>query len=148
MGIAILEGRELLYYGVKTFKKSRPMDRLLQDTRRVLLRLIKSYQPTVLAVEKAFFAQSKSSALLLVQEREIKEVGKRQGLRVVGYAPKTVRKAVCGNGNATKREVASLIAAKYPELRIYLHQDRRWKEAYWFHVFDAVSAGLTYWEGQ
>jgi hypothetical protein len=47
-----------------------------------------------------------------------------------------------GNGWAKKREVAAVIAARHPSLRVYLTQDRKWKERYWQNMFDAIALGL------
>ena len=55
-----------------------------------------------------------------------------------------VRKIVCGNGNATKQEMAKFLAMLYPELRVRLNQDRKYKERYWGHMFDAVGLGTCY----
>jgi Holliday junction resolvasome RuvABC endonuclease subunit len=70
-------------------------------------------------------------------------LGKRKGLEVLGYAPSTVKKFICGNGHASKKEVARVIIAKYPELKVYLTQDRAWKEKFHQNMFDAVAVGLT-----
>jgi hypothetical protein len=53
-----------------------------------------------------------------------------------------VRKQICQNGWATKKETAKIIVSLYPELAVNLTQDRIWKEKYWGHMFDAVALGL------
>ncbi len=58
------------------------------------------------------------------------------------YAPQRVRQTVAGNGRATKPEVALAIAHRYPSLRIYLTQDRKWKERLWLNMFDAIALAL------
>ena len=68
MGVAVLEGSDLIYYGVKRFKEKRPADELIRATRAVLVRLISDYRLGILAYEKTFFVQAKASALLQVQE--------------------------------------------------------------------------------
>jgi crossover junction endodeoxyribonuclease RuvC len=73
---------------------------------------------------------------------EIKAIGKRKGLKVKSFAPSTVKKAICGNGRASKKEVARVIASKYPELKVYLTQDRAWKEEFHQNMFDAVALGM------
>jgi Holliday junction resolvasome RuvABC endonuclease subunit len=73
---------------------------------------------------------------------EIKAIGRRKGLEVKGFAPSTVKKAICGNGRASKKEVARVIVSKYPELKVYLTQDRVWKELYHQNMFDAVALGM------
>ena len=64
MGVVILEGSDLVHYGVKTFWTKRPTDELIRATREALLQLIADYRPSVLAYEKTFFVQAKGSALL------------------------------------------------------------------------------------
>ena len=112
------------------------------EGRKAILRLMNDFKPQVLAVEKTFFANNRNAALLNVFVDEIRAIGRRKGLRVVGYAPNTVKKYICGNGRASKEEVARAVIARYPELKVYLTQDRKWKEAYHHNMFDAVALGM------
>lgn len=142
MGIALLEGEKLIYYGVKVIAKKKSPHETLKDGRNIILRLINDFNPHVLVVEKAFFAQNRTAALLNVFVDEIKAIGRRKGLKVIAYAPSTLKKFICGNGRATKEEVARVIVSKYPELKVYLTQDRAWKERYHQNMFDAVALGI------
>jgi len=38
--------------------------------------------------------------------------------------------------------VARAIVRKYPELKVYLTQDRAWKERFHANMFDAVALGM------
>jgi hypothetical protein len=38
--------------------------------------------------------------------------------------------------------VATVIISKYPELKVYLTQDRAWKEEFHQNMFDAVALGM------
>jgi len=58
------------------------------------------------------------------------------------YSPNTVKKFICGNGWATKAEVSRAVVLKYPELKVYLTQDRAWKERFHQNMFDAVALGI------
>jgi len=142
MGIAFLDDGKLIYYGVKTIKKHRYPNETLKEGRKIILRLIKDFRPNTLIYEKTFFANNRNSSLLNVFVDKIKAVAKRKGLEVRGFAPSTVKKAICGNGRANKKEVARVIASKYPELKVYLNQDRVWKELYHENMFDAVALGM------
>jgi Holliday junction resolvasome RuvABC endonuclease subunit len=53
-----------------------------------------------------------------------------------------VRQTVLGNGRGKKEEVAALLAARFPSLRVYLTQDRRWKERFWLNMFDALALAI------
>ncbi len=67
---------------------------------------------------------------------------KARGVSVAAYAPQTVRKTLTGNGWATKDEVATALSFRYPALRVYLTQDRKWKVRYWQNMFDAVALAI------
>lgn len=79
-------------------------------------------------IEKAFVSNNRSTSLLNVFFDEIKAVSKRNKLKVLSFAPSTVKKYIAKDGWARKKEVAKAIASKYPELKVYLTQDRGWKE--------------------
>ena len=142
MGIAFLEKGQLIYHGVKVIKKGTSPNDNLQYARRIILRLIKDFKPNVLVVENAFFARNRKAYLLNVLIDEIKAIARRKRIRLVSYSPSTVKKFICGNGWASKDEVARAVVSKYPELKVYLTQDRAWKERFHQNMFDAVALGM------
>ena len=142
IGVALLQNGDLIYHGVKTIRKRGSPQERLKEGRKIVLRLIQDFKPQVLAVEKTFFAKNKNAALLNVFAEEIKAIGKQQGKTVVSFAPNTVKKFICGNGRASKAEVARVVIARYPELKVFLTQDRAWKERYHQNMFDAVALGI------
>jgi len=139
MGYAFLDKGKLLYYGVKVIEKKKSPHDALKEGRKIVLRLVNDLKPDVLAVEKTFISNNRSASLLNVFFDEIKAVGRRKGLKVLCFAPSTVKKHIAKNGWAGKKEVAKAIAAKYPELKVYLTQNRGWKERYHQNMFDAVA---------
>jgi len=141
MGVAFLEGEKLVYHGVSVIKGELPHEKLAEG-RKIILRLIKDFRPHVLVVEKAFFANNRTASLLNVFVDEIIAIGRRKELKVISYAPTTVRKFICGNGRADKRALSEVIVSRFPELKVYLTQDRAWKEEYHRNMFDAVALGL------
>jgi len=142
MGVAFFDDKNLIHYGVKVIKARKSPHETLKEGRKIVLRLIKNFKPDILVVEKTFFANNRSASLLNVFVDEIKAIGKRKGLKVKSFASSTVKKAICGNGRASKREMARVIVSKYPELKVYLTQDRAWKEEYHQNMFDAVALGM------
>jgi crossover junction endodeoxyribonuclease RuvC len=143
MGIALIDRGELVYQGVRTIRRGGSPHDILARGRKVVLQVVRDFRPHVLAVEKTFFARNRNAALLNVLGDEICAVGRRQGLRVLAFGPSTIKKGICGNGHATKREVARAVVARYPELKVYLSQDRKWKERYHANMFDAVALALV-----
>lgn len=143
IGFAFFEGKQLVHYGVKTVSQNGSPKEKLDIGRRLILRMIRDFKPRKLAVEKTFFANNRNSALLNVFGDEIRALGKRNGLSVQTLAANSVRKFVCGNGSASKDEVARVCVARFPELKPYLSSDRKWKEQYHRNMFDAVALGVT-----
>jgi Holliday junction resolvasome RuvABC endonuclease subunit len=143
MGVAVLEDPRLIYYGVKSFRDKRPADALIRATRESLEELIARYHPDILAYEKTFYVQSKNSALLQVQESEIRRVGKIAGLRIMGYSPTRVRSLLCQDGRATKQIVARVLAERFPELDRYRVSSTPKQEKYWLNMFDAIAVGVV-----
>ncbi len=143
MGIAVLEDHGLIYHGVETLTSHGTPHERLQESRRLFLRLLDDFKPAVVAVEAPFFANNRNTALLNVMVDELRVLAKSRSLSVVSLAPSTIKRHMCGDGWAAKAEVAKAVAAKYPKLKVYLTQDRKWKERYHGNMFDAVALGLT-----
>jgi len=143
LGVAVLEGMDLIYYAVKTVRDRTTAQAILQQVANLAIDVIVKFEPEVLAIEKMFVVQ-KSAALLSVAAEEIKSVARSSGLTVYEYAPKSIRKFICQNGSATKRDVAQVIAHRYPELTRHLKTRNKWDEKYYANIFDAVAVGLMY----
>jgi len=142
MGVAFLDGEKLIYHGVKVIPNDKSPNEKIKEGREIIIRLINDFKPDILVVEKSFFANNRTASLLHVFINEIRAIGNKKGLRVVSYATSTVRKSVCGNGKASKKELSKVIVSKYPNLKVYLSQDRAWKELYHQNMFDAIALGL------
>jgi crossover junction endodeoxyribonuclease RuvC len=142
-GYALLQDDKLLYHGVKVFAKDRPPRESLREARRAVLGLITTLKPDVLAVEQAFFSiRTPRTALLNVYYRQILYLGRRANLKVLAYAPSTVKKSLTGFGWASKHQVAQMVVYRFPELKAYLIQERSWKSLHHSNMFDAVAVGL------
>lgn len=143
LGFALLEGSTLIHYGVKTISGGKPSENCLIQGKRIVSRLIEDFKPHVLIVEKTYFGNNKDSQTLNLLTKQIRRIGVEKGLTVQNIATNSVRKIVCGNGEATKDDVAKAMVLKYPELRPYLTSDRRWKEEFYRNMFDAVALALV-----
>lgn len=142
MGVALLENGKILYHAVEVIKKQKSPNATLQEARKAVLRLISDLKPKLLVVEKAFFSNNRNASLLNVLVDEIKAIAKRKGLKLMSFAPNTVKKFIAGNGRATKAEVAKVIVSRYPELKVFLTQDRAWKEKFHHNMFDAIALAI------
>ncbi len=143
MGLALLEGHDLVYHDVHVFLHRESPHTILKEGRATILRLIRDFTPDVLTFEKTFFANNRNAALLNVLSDEIRAVAKRKRIPVRAYAPSTVKKRVTGNGRASKGEVAQVVVSHYPELKVYQSEDRKWKALFHANRFDAIAVGLV-----
>lgn len=72
--------------------------------------LIEKYQPTALVVEMQFVQKNVQSALKLGMARgAVLIAAKRKGLPVFEYAPTVAKRAVVGNGRASKFQVQGMV---------------------------------------
>lgn len=140
MGIAVLDDAQLIHYGVKSLKTYRPQQILKRSVADILTRLIIEYSITTLIIEDGHFSQM-ASPLYNAVLHAIQETANYRKLKLAVYGSKTIRKFLCRDAKATKQRTAQILAERYPELKMYLEQNRRWKDKYWMHVFDALAAG-------
>ena len=140
LGVAILEGEELIWYGVKTFPGRKTLPYMRPQVQQYLTKLLQTYQPDVLAVEEPFYAQSMLSKNLRTLTQDIKTWGRWKRLRVYSYLPTAVKAFFCRD-RETKQSLALAMIERYPFLNRHL-TILPWRRRYWFHVFDAVGLGL------
>ena len=144
MGVALLESGSLLYAGVETFCRLPSREERLRQIRATLMRLIHDFRPAVLAVEKNLVGRNHHQKTPLSDlVNEIASLGYRNGISVVSLTSNSVKKAVTGNGWATKKEVAQAVALHFPKLMAFLPPERIWKRRYRLNMFDAVALGLA-----
>lgn len=72
--------------------------------------LIEKYKPTALAVETQFVQKNIQSAIKLGMARGVMIVAaKKKNIPIFEYAPTQAKKAVVGNGSASKYQVQSMV---------------------------------------
>jgi Holliday junction resolvasome RuvABC endonuclease subunit len=125
---------------VKTFPGRNVLASTRLEAQQYLTTIFRKYQPTILAVEEPFYAQSLLSDDLKKLTQAIKTWGKWKGLIVRSYTPPAVKAFFCRD-QKTKQSLAEAMIAAYPFLTRYL-TNLPWRRRYWFHVFDAVGLGL------
>jgi Holliday junction resolvasome RuvABC endonuclease subunit len=143
MGVAVLEGTDLIDYHVVTFRNGRKVRDLLNQTHQSILSLLETHRPDVVVIEKPFFAKTERSALLVFLVQELKRQVRKGRFRLLEFSPLEVREFLLDDRRATKRDIARHVGQRFPQLRQHLHFGEFWKEKYWSHVFDAVALGLA-----
>ncbi len=143
LGYAVLRGDDLMMQGVLSLGRTNPARRIpLIAT--AMTRLVRGFAPSTLVLEGIPKHPLDTLVGLPALGRFLQHFAKRLGLNVTSYSARSVRQAVLGDGWAGKRELAQHVAHRFPELRVYLTQDRKWKERYWNNMFDAVGLALRH----
>ena len=145
MGYAHLENKNLIDFGVKYLRHSKKLQDMFVYLAEVVNRLISEKRTELLVIEKCSFSHSTQNAALMIAVSRIKGIAKKHGIPIYEYAHRTISKAVCDNGNATKQDISKILAVAYPELKYYLGSDKRCKEEYFQNIFDAVACGITHY---
>ena len=132
----------MLYHGVKVLPLDIGVHAARRAARRTVEEIISHLQPDILAIEESFYGRSKRLAAQVALTRALQSLGQKHEIMTECYPPTSIRKYLCGSGWAGKRDVALMVTYRYPELKPYIVHDRRWKERFHGHMFDAVAVGL------
>lgn len=151
MGLVVLRGRELRYFGVRTLRNgTKPYD-VIGQARRIVLGTIEQHQPQVVAIEEPLNLPTKRSHLLNVIADELRERAVELGLELVALSPAAIRQRVTGNPRATKIDVAEhLSRTGFDQLRGLIPKrpkraalGLRPRDKYWLHMFDALAIAVA-----
>lgn len=112
-GLIMIKGSELtlVQYGVIHLDKYKEHSIKLNKIFERVTELIREYKPDEMAIEAPFFGKNVQSMLKLgrAQGIAIAAAIARQ-VPIVEYSPKKVKQSVTGNGNASKEQVAAMLA--------------------------------------
>ena len=88
-------------------------DRLACIYRR-LTQVIGTHKPTLMAIEAPFFGKNVQSMLKLGRAQGVcMAAAIAQGLQVYEYAPRKIKQAITGNGNASKEQVSAMLENEF-----------------------------------
>jgi len=77
-----------------------------------VLELIDKYQPDEMAIEAPFFGKNVQSMLKLGRAQGVAmSAALYRNIPIFEYSPKKIKKAITGNGNASKEQVAQMLKA-------------------------------------
>lgn len=142
LGVAVLSGESLLFYGVKTVRARRASGSLIDNVRQCVSQLVTEYQPDYVVLAKPVAAEQQASAVREVCE-EILQIIEEKKYSYRKYQMSAVRRRLCPPGKSSKREIAKLLVTRFPELERYLYVQNLWQYLYYSRIFYAIAIGLV-----
>ena len=107
-----IEGRDckLITAGIFDLRKCEDHQTKLKEIFLQLQEVIETYLPHHLAIEAPFYGKNVQSMLKLGRAQGVAmAAAMTMGLQIHEYAPKKIKMAVTGNGNASKEQVAAML---------------------------------------
>lgn len=144
LGVAVMQGKQLLFYGVKTIKCSQEKFKQIE---KIINSILKNYEITVLVIKKIpdSYVNTKEINNIVTY---IKKLAQKINIPVFQYFPKFTYSSVCKISNATRKQTANRITIDYPELTRFLDLKKECQKRYYSKIFTAISLGLTYYYQQ
>jgi len=137
LGFAVYSGDCLLDWGVRVIK-GRWSKEKLKKAREILLSLMDTYQPKVLAIKRLHPARSSINLHLLALR--IREFARTKGVKVYQYSIEELENFFLDE-RANKKELAEVMTSRYPELIPELKKEKSHKNPYHLRMFEAVALG-------
>ncbi len=113
LGYGVVAGDDApspLDYGVIETAAGEPMAERLKLLYEHVCEILRTYHPSVCAIEQLFFSRNVTTALSVGQARGIVMLAAAQaGLKVVEYTPAEVKQAVSGYGKADKSQMQEMV---------------------------------------
>lgn len=138
-GVAILErigAKDVLHYSdcIETSPHSDFTERISTVAERCEA-LLKEHSPDCIAMEKLFFAKSRTTGLKVAEVRgAILALAGSAQVAVFEYAPSEVKSAAAGYGSADKKQVIKMLHALVRIEKAIRHDDE----------YDAIAVGVTH----
>jgi Holliday junction resolvasome RuvABC endonuclease subunit len=139
VGLAVFQGPDLTYWGIKVFKgkwSKKKMDKI----KSTLLNLIGRYGITRIVLKKVNHSRSSGNLNQLVGA--IEKLSKKKRLKVSLYLLGDIKKVIANDGKINKMDIAEFIVAQYPFLSYQLESERKNKHLYFVRMFEAIVAGI------
>jgi len=125
----------MLTAGVVTTPAHTPLDERLEDIYDSLMEIIAETKPSVMSIEKLFFARNVTTAMSVSHARGVAMLaGKKSKLELAEYTPLQIKQTLTGYGKADKKQVQEMV-------RIHLGLSEVPKPD---DCADALAAAITY----
>lgn len=125
-GILELMGRKIVAAGADVIhiNDKKPLPERLCILYSELKKILMEYTPDFAAIETIFFGKNIQSVFTLGHARGVVLLAlAEQNLPIIEYSPREIKKAVVGNGNASKQQIRYMVAQILPLTKTNLTSD-------------------------
>lgn len=96
--------------GVVRTKVHQPLDERLVEIYDALKEIIAGTKPTIMVIEKLFFARNVTTAMSVSHARGVAMLaGKQADLEIVEYTPMQIKQMLTGYGKADKKQIQEMV---------------------------------------
>lgn len=111
------EPNALAFGCISTDQTDTPQHRLMA-IHTSLSSILQTYSPDIMSIEDLFFATNAKTAFIVGQARGVIILGAEQHcIHTVSYTPLAVKRAICGDGHADKKQILAMIMKIYKLIR-------------------------------
>ena len=125
-GLLELSGRKIIAAGADVIHvdEKKPLPERLCIIYREMCKILDEYIPSAAAVESIFFGKNIQSVFTLGHARGVVLLAlAEKGIPIIEYSPREIKKAVVGNGNASKQQIRYMITQLLPLTKTNLTSD-------------------------
>ncbi|MBN1969279.1 MAG: crossover junction endodeoxyribonuclease RuvC [Candidatus Delongbacteria bacterium] len=143
-GIVDMDGNgdsKVIEWGLIETDKDKIKERRLEKIHKETYKLIKDKKPDLFAMEKVFFATNAKTVIAVGQAQGVLLMAaSRAKVKVVEYAPGTIKKAITGNGRANKKDVQKSVR----KILGNHVKSKKHKKTHFDNAADALAVALTH----
>jgi len=109
--IDVIKGKStMITAGVVTTPAHTPLDERLEEIYDSLMEIIEETKPSVMSIEKLFFARNVTTAMSVSHARGVAMLaGKKSKLELAEYTPLQIKQTLTGYGKADKKQVQEMV---------------------------------------
>ncbi len=139
LGFGVIDARggqfEMVTAGVIRTPPHTPLDERLEEIYDGLTEIIAETKPSVMSIEKLFFAQNVTTAMAVSHARGVAMLaGRKAGLLIAEYTPLQIKQTITGYGKADKKQMQEMV-----RLQLSLKEIPKPDDA-----ADGLAAAITY----
>ncbi len=103
---------KLIEAGIIKTSYKLPIQERLKNIYKELEKLLKEFKPDVLALEELYshIAHPRTSILMAHARGVVCLASRLHGIKMAGFSAKRIKKAVTGNGNASKEQIEKMVS--------------------------------------